>query len=156
MREHRCAIAVAPIMPNGAIFLYETQHPPNRVHAFGSGFRSNARARISPRGRRPRHRADGLTEHRVASDQGQSAQLQVFARLLHVLCDIAVQLSLELGVAEADKGSWSHKLERQRAPQRPIVVDGIGRDLEFAVLAKAIRDASVNARNWLWIWRATI
>jgi len=143
-REHRRAVLISPLVSGSAIFAHELQHPPNRVHALRRAPRANlrARARIAPLGGRLWHRAEGLPQHCVSPDKGQPAQRHVFACTLHALCDCGVQLRLELGIAEADKDSWPHELERQHLRQRPFVVKEVVRHFDFSLFAKSTGDHS--------------
>lgn len=110
-REHRRAIAVAPIMPNGGMFAREPHHAANRADALRFG--GNPRPRASSRRGGPRHRAEDLPQHRIATDKGQTAEAHVSARALLALRDFAVQLRLELCGAESPDDFWPHELERQ-------------------------------------------
>jgi len=80
-REHRRAIPVSPVVPNGPVFRHEFHHSPNCVHALWRGPRGNTRAWISSRRGRLRHGAEGLPQHRVATKKWQTAQRHVRVRV---------------------------------------------------------------------------
>ena len=139
-REHRRAIFVSPVVPNGPVFCCEFHRPANRVHALWRGPRRNSRAWISSRHGRLRHGAEGLPQHRVATKKRQTAQRHVFACGLHALCDFRVQLRLKLDVAPANKDSWPHEADGQCFGQWPFRVEEAVRHLDFLLLAETSRN----------------
>jgi hypothetical protein len=80
-RKHLRAISVSPDVPNCPVFSDKFRHTANRVDALRRRLRSDARARSSPRRGRLWHGAEGLPQHGLAPDEGQSAQRQSSERV---------------------------------------------------------------------------
>ena len=139
-RKQRSVVSVSPIVPSGSVFGDEFEHTSDCLDSFRGGLRGNPRARISPRGRRFRRGAEGLTEHRVSPDKRQVAQGHVFAGALHALGYFGIQLCLELSITEAKEDSRPYKPERQPVRQRAIGVEKIVGHLGLTFFAESIRD----------------
>lgn len=91
-RENSGAISVAPLAPSGTILSNELEDALDGADAGARGFGCDARARVSCWRRRFRHGAETLSEHRVASQKGQTPERHVFTRPLHELANGIVKI----------------------------------------------------------------